>query len=173
MTNVNKSRKTAEKPVFLDSEVSSASLARIVGVTAARIRQLAADLPRGPGGGYLVGPSIRALFRRQAEAAAGRSGDLAAERAALAREQREAVALKNRRARGEVVELDAVTRRWDAAMASIQSRMLSLPTEASQRLQHLTRTDVETLDRLVRDALTEAADGVDALDDRAARAEVR
>lgn len=164
MTNANKSRNSAEKPVFLDSELSSAALARIVGVTPARIRQLAADLPRGPNGGYVAGPSIRAIFRRQAEVAAGRAGGLAAERTRLAREQAEAVAIKNRVARAELVDVTDVARRWDAAMALIRARMLAIPTAASQRLPHLNKADVGALDRLVRDALTDAADGVDALD---------
>ena len=71
-------------------------------------------------------------------------------------------ALKNAIARGEYLLKTHVTDRWDTAAGLIQVSVMGCITGIAQAL-HLTRHDTETVDRILRDALTQAADAIDAL----------
>ncbi|WP_417272209.1 DNA packaging protein [Celeribacter halophilus] len=94
--------------------------------------------------------------------ASGRGGEehvntLTAERARLAKEQADAQALKNARARGELIEADAVTREWADVLRGVRARVLAVSSKVRQRLGHLTSEDVAEIDAILREALTEAA----------------
>lgn len=115
--------------------------------------------------GKLPMPDSRhTLFRHLSETAAGRGGsdgqaDLSLERALLARSQREGQELKNAAAKGEYVSADAVARRWGDMCSSFRSRLLALSSQIPVLIPHLTRAELEILDREIRSALTELADG--------------
>lgn len=97
--------------------------------------------------------------------ASGRGGEdhvatLTAERARLAREQADAVALKNAQARGELVEAPAVERAWSDILGRVRSRILAVPSRL-RAAAPMTPAEVERLDRELRDALTELGNGAD------------
>ena len=97
------------------------------------------------------------------ERSAGRGeSELSRARTRLADAQREAIEHKSAIARGEYLAKAVVTDRWDQAASTIQIRVMGAITEIAQAL-HLTRHDTETVDRVIRDALNQAADEIDGL----------
>ncbi|MFZ5446993.1 MAG: hypothetical protein ACOZQL_43855 [Myxococcota bacterium] len=52
-----------------------------------------------------------------------------------------------------------VERRLADVFAAARAHLLALPSRAKQALPHLTAKDLEALDEIVREALTELADG--------------
>lgn len=144
---------------------SGDELARLFGIGDRHLRALADE-------GHVV-KTGRATYERDASitryvthlrnVAAGRGGDehvatLTAERARLAREQADNWARRNAAADRELLPAAQVERRWQEILAGIRSRLLTVPSRVRQRAPHLSATDVATVDREVRDALTEAAD---------------
>ena len=75
------------------------------------------------------------------------------ERARLARLQADSVELKNARARGSLLDAEAVEREWSAILASVRAGMLAVPSRCAARLPHLTPHDVNEIDAEVRAAL--------------------
>ncbi len=115
-------------------------------------------------GRYLLKASTRNLIEHLRETASGRGGheaveSLTAERARLAKEQADGHALKNQLARGELIEAAIVQDRWSGVCASIRQKMLAIPTQAAAAMPAMSRAEIDVLDRLIRDALTELADG--------------
>lgn len=97
--------------------------------------------------------------------ASGRGGEehvasLTAERARLAREQADGQALKNAAARGDLVAAAEVARAWSDMLRQVRSRILAVPSRLRQALT-LDTVEVEAIDRELREALTELADGDD------------
>ncbi|WP_298303012.1 terminase small subunit [uncultured Erythrobacter sp.] len=84
---------------------------------------------------------------------------LAEETLRLKREQADAVALKNAQARGELVATSDVERAWAGVLRTVRAAMLSVPSRIQARLAHLSADDVSVIDREVRDALTQTAEG--------------
>ena len=147
--------------------MQGAELSTLLGVTERTLRQLADD-------GHVVklGRSLYdrdASIRRYCEhlrgVAAGRGGDsavaaLTTERARLAKEQADTIALKRQALTGAMIPAVDVERRWRELLAGIRSRMLAVPSRVRQHLPHLTAADVATIDRETRDALTDASDAL-------------
>jgi phage terminase Nu1 subunit (DNA packaging protein) len=69
----------------------------------------------------------------------------------------DSVELKNARARGALVDSEAVAREWEGICRTIRAGMLRVPKRAAARLPHLTPQDVRAIDGEVRAALTELA----------------
>lgn len=116
-------------------------------------------------GRYIWSKSVQNYIVHLRDLAAGRGGEeqqlvLTQERARFAREQTEHIALKNATLRGSLLEASAVERKWTSVMVAIRSFMLALSGEIAHKLPHLTRVDIETIDRCIRDALTEAANEI-------------
>ncbi len=92
--------------INLSSEIKQADLAALVGISQPRVAQLMAE-GKIPANGSL-GAVVAAYCERLREQAAARMGlgelDLVQERAALAREQRTAHAMKNARLRSEFAQ---------------------------------------------------------------------
>jgi phage terminase Nu1 subunit (DNA packaging protein) len=86
---------------------------------------------------------IRSLAAGQGDASSG--GALTAERAALAREQREAVQFKNAVARGEYVPRSEVKRQIVPRLEITRERILSLPGKLGDLLTHRAREEVEEI----------------------------
>ena len=112
---------------------------------------------------YDLPASIMRLVPHLRDVAAGRGGadaveSLTQERARLAKEQADAHALKNKITRGELVEARAVTERWSDICAQIRARLLAIPTIYCADVPTATRAEIDTLDRLIREALTGLAD---------------
>ena len=117
-------------------------------------------------GRYSLKESVIGVLRRLRAAAAGRGGtdeveSLTRERARLARVQADGHELKNAIARGEFLPAAAVADRWDSMCLLIRNRMMAIPSQLPTDLPHLTRHDLDVIDRLIRDALSALADEID------------
>jgi phage terminase Nu1 subunit (DNA packaging protein) len=108
---------------------------------------------------YRLATVVKALIAHETKPD-GRHGKgdearLAAERARLAREQTEAVALKNAVARGEVVSVAAVKRSAGIIIAAFRERCLSIPGKIAASCEMRTRGEIE---EIVRGEIYEALD---------------
>lgn len=111
---------------LLDQSCSQAEFAEMVGLSEARVSQLVADgvIPRGETAHNM----LLAYCERLRDQAAGRAGsevgglDLVQERAALAREQRIAQALKNQVARGEYAPIGLLADVLGSAAGAVADR---------------------------------------------------
>jgi phage terminase Nu1 subunit (DNA packaging protein) len=156
----------------LPETIGSKVLAALHGITVQALGQLEArgivrKLRRNA---YATVEASSSISRHYREMAAGRKSenedvDLVHERALLAREQRRGQEIKNAASTGELLQAVDVTRRWDTAAGLIRAGVLAAPTAIAQALAHLTRHDIETIDRILRDALSQAADAIDGLGD--------
>ena len=134
----------------LQQVITQAEFAQVIGVSEAKVSQLLADgiIPRGEtAAGWL-----RAYVDRLREQAAGRAGsesgglDLVQERAALAREQRISVALKNAVAKGEYAPIGLLADVLGAASAAVVDRFEQLEgalRKACPDLQDEARTVIQ------------------------------
>jgi phage terminase Nu1 subunit (DNA packaging protein) len=106
---------------------------------------------------YRLATVVRALIEH-ASKPDGRRGNgdearLAAERARLAREQADAVALKNAVARGEYVPLDLVMKGVEIVFTAFRERCLAIPGKVAAMCEMRARGEVEGV---VRDEIYEA-----------------
>lgn len=146
------------------TELSAEALGELIGVSARTVRDLATRgivVKRGQGA-YDAAESVKAYCDHLREVAAGRGGeegvlDLTKERARLAKEQADGVALKNEQLRGELVPAAAVEREWANVLSFVRARMLAVTNDVAQALPHLTKHDADVIDRTVRAALDEAS----------------
>src|SRR5690606_21480260 len=103
--------------------------------------------------------SVRLYCEHLRELAAGRGGDanraLASARARLGREQADREAMKNAEVRREMIPASSVEREWAEILRSGRSRLLACTSRIKSRLPHLTAHDGQTIDRELRDALSE------------------
>lgn len=151
----------------LPTKLSAATMARLLGIGQRRLRELAelGVVPRDRGRYPLN--AVAAYCAHLREVAAGRRGegddggalDLVQERARLARSQREAVELKTARDRGELVEAAAVRLGFTGMVTAARNHLRGMPSKAKARIPTLTVRDVEILEDLIAEALTELADG--------------
>lgn len=115
----------------LDEQVSQAEFAQIIGVSEARVSQLVAE--RTIVRGDTAAEWIVAYCERLRDQAAGRVGDMAGgldlvqERAALAREQRLGIEIKNAVARGEYAPVTLLAEVLAIASQSVSERFEQLP----------------------------------------------
>jgi terminase small subunit / prophage DNA-packing protein len=118
-------------------------------------------------GRYARSESTRNYVRHLREVASGRGGGekqatLAEEKSRLARAQADHASLKIQILKGEMVEVSVVERTWAAILSAVRARVLAIVSDITQMLPHLTRHDVDTIDRALRDALNDAADDIGA-----------
>lgn len=145
-------------------EISIGNLADLCRISLRTAQQMAADgtFIRLSRGAYDRDASVGNYIDKLRDAAAGRGAgtgehDLVRERAALAREQREAQAMKNAAARRELISADEAEREWASYLVALRARMLAVPTEVLQVLSHLTKHEIAVLDRTLRDAMDDAS----------------
>lgn len=67
--------------------------------------------------------------------------------------------LEYARRSGELIPAAEAEARWVEIVTRSRTKLLGLPSKAKQRLPHLTAVDMKALDRLVREALEDLADG--------------
>lgn len=165
----------------LDQTISQAEFAQMIGVSEARVSQLVSEgiIVRGDTAHeWLIG-----YCERLRDQAAGRAGsesgglDLVQERAALAREQRIAQALKNDVARGEYAPIGlltdvlatagaAVVDRFEQLDGALRKACPDLPDEARTTIMTVIasarnewiRSTAQLVDRSLDDLLAEQAD---------------
>lgn len=150
--------------------MDESQMARLLGVTANRVRTLQRDgllAKAGPGrwdvraslGLYLE--RLRTIAARAgAPAACGGDPDaLRAEKLRLTRAQADKEETRVQRERGELVPADAVEREWSSLARDVRNALLAVPSRCGAGLPHLTATDVATIEREIRKALEGLADG--------------
>ncbi|MEZ5724386.1 MAG: terminase small subunit [Paracoccaceae bacterium] len=86
---------------------------------------------------------------------------LTTERARLAKEQADAQSLKNAERRGELLSAQSVASGWVTILTGLRARLMALPARLRADLPHLSPSDVEVIDRELRNCLTELADDAD------------
>ena len=158
-------RKGGPIPIDLKQKVKGDVLAQLFVCDARTIRDLAdrGHVVKIGRNLYDLPASIMRLVPHLRDVASGRGGadgvqSLTAERARLAREQADGHAIKNRLARGELIETAAVEARWSDICAQIRSRLLSIPSQLPAELPTITRAELDLIDRLIRQALHGLAD---------------
>lgn len=149
----------------MDEAISTADMLLLTGMTRQRLTDMVSRgiIPRSGKGQFPHPSAIRSYIEHLERVAAGRGGEaggleLTAERARLAKEQADGQAIKNAVQRGELIEASLVERRWSDILSGLRAKMLAVPTDVSQTLPHLTRFDIDSIDRVIRDALTEVAE---------------
>lgn len=145
-----------------DAETASTeALADILGITGRMVTELGRKgiIPSAARNAWPVRDSVRAYCAHLREQAAGRSNSssLTQERIRVAREQGDALAMKNATARGEYVSAKEVEFAWAAILREVRAALLALPGRIQLRLSQLTADDVAEIDREIRDALAEAS----------------
>lgn len=157
-------RKSVNPAVY---SVTAGELAGLIGVSPRSITDLA---KRGivywadKGGGFDMSRSVRGYCEHLRKLAAGRGGEVAiatatAERARLAKEQADHIALKNARERGALLDARVVEREWSEILRNVRAGLLAVPSRAAQRLPHLNMHDVVEIDAQIRDVLAELGNG--------------
>jgi phage terminase Nu1 subunit (DNA packaging protein) len=140
--------------------MTTAEIADLFGLSDQSIRSLAREgVIQRVGRLFPVAQSTKGYVARLRDAAAGRghaAGGAAAVsgRARLAMAQAEAQEMKNRLARRELVPESEVEAAWSEIVLRTRTAILAQPARLSAELPHLTRHDVSTIDRSLRDALT-------------------
>jgi Phage DNA packaging protein, Nu1 subunit of terminase len=76
------------------------------------------------------------------QAKKGHTPELDVEKLRLAREQADKLALANARARGDMLDANAVAREWASVLRDVRAAILSTPSRIGSRLPHLTAHDV-------------------------------
>lgn len=143
-----------------DSEISAVELADWLGVSERSISDYARKgiIARSGPGKFMLRESVRAVAAHLREAASARgasSAGLTAQRERIAREQADKLAMQNAAARREMVSAKAVADEWAGILRLVRSRMLATPSRIQQKLGHLSAHDLDTIDREIRDALTD------------------
>lgn len=115
---------------------------------------------------YDLAATVRAYVQHLRGIASGRGGEeqalnLTAERARLAREQADSVALKNAALRGDLVSAADVTRTWADVLRQVRAGVLAVPSRVRAALPQLTAADVAVLDAEIRATLEGLAHGDD------------
>jgi terminase small subunit / prophage DNA-packing protein len=82
---------------------------------------------------------------------------LSEERSRLSKEQADGQALKNSILRKEYVSSIEVEREWSEVLRRVRSKVMAVPSRVRQVLAHLTVTDVDLIDRELRNSLEEIA----------------
>lgn len=137
-------------------------------ISTRRFRELIEEgvLPRkSPQEGYDLDEVRGKFIAHQRAVAAGHGVEgsgaaaLSSERAALAREKREAMQLKNAISRGDYVALAEVKRQWMPRLEIMRERLLSIPGKCSDELANREKEFVEvTLEDEISEALNELAE---------------
>ncbi len=143
---------------------SPSTIARWFGVTEKSVRELAKAgiLVRAGRGQYRLEESARRYCEHIRRTASQRGGEASLatlwdERIRIAKEQADALALKNAAARGEMLDAGDVEAEWSGVLRTVRARMLAVPSRAGARLPHLTAHDIAEIDAEVRAVLTELA----------------
>ncbi len=149
-------------------EMTQADFARHAGIAAPTVARYIKKgvLTLNEGGKLDMPAALHAFVEHLTGVAAGRGGedqaDLTKERALLTREQKIGQKMKNAIARGEYLLARDVERRWGNDYAAVMNAMIALPNDLALLLPHLSKHDLSTIDRAIRDALNRVANSLGA-----------
>lgn len=85
------------------------------------------------------------------------NSDLDAEKIRVQRETADKLELANAATRRELIPAIEVEREWASILRDVRAAMLAISSRLQQRLPHLSAHDASTIDREIRDTLTEVA----------------
>lgn len=145
-----------------NNDVTAVALGRWLGITERMGRELAKEqiVVRAGRGLYKLEESVRRYCEHIRRTTSQRGGEaslakMREERIRIAKEQADALALKNAEARGELLDAKAVEAEWSDILRTVRAGMLAVPSRAGARLPHLTPHDIAEIDAEVRAVLTE------------------
>lgn len=115
---------------------------------------------------YDLAATVRAYVQHLRGVASARGGEdhvlaLTTERARLAKEQADSVALKNAALRGDLVPAADVTREWAEVLRKVRAGVLAVPSRLRASLPHLGAADLLAVDAELRKTLEGLAHGDD------------
>jgi phage terminase Nu1 subunit (DNA packaging protein) len=132
-----------EIEALLQRPITKGLLAECFGVTTQQFAQTRINLPAGKS----MGEWMRIIYKRRSEAAAGRSDSLVEERARLAREQADRVAMENAAKRGDLAPVGVIEMMLAAIAAQAVASLEAVPGRVRMRLPHLTAADISAIER--------------------------
>jgi phage terminase Nu1 subunit (DNA packaging protein) len=138
--------------------VTATELAEFIGVSPRSVTELGRRgiaVRAGPGR-WRLRESVRRYCNDLRERGGGVAvqASAAAERGRLAKEQADALALKNARLRASLLDAEAVEREWADILRMVRSGVLATPSRIGASLPHLSAHDLAVIDRELRAALT-------------------
>lgn len=144
--------------------ITDAELARLLGITARTVRNLAQErtIERAAPGRFSASAAIQAYIAHRERSATRRGGgDRAAKESAEARlkqAQAEAAEIKAATLRGELVPAAEVTSAWASILRDVRAALLAVPSRVGARLPALTAHDIREIENEIRAALEGLAD---------------
>ena len=150
----------------MSEAVSAIDLAAYLDVTPSTIANLAAKerVVRLGRGRYDLKASIRRYCGHLQEAAAGRpspNDELRTEKKRLTKLQADKAQADLDAINGSTVNVKVFEDRWATEMVKLRARLLAVSTGVAMALPHLTTHEVQKIDRVLRDAMTEVGGGDD------------
>jgi len=139
----------------IDRAVSQAEFGALVGVSQQAVSELVRSGALAEGA--TAGEWLLAYCARLREQAAGRAGvdgglNLAQERAALAREQRLGIEIRNATLRGQYAAISLLSEALATASQSVAERIDQLPAALRKACPHLAAGDIDTIMATMADA---------------------
>lgn len=156
---------------LLPGELDARQLGALLGCSDRTIRELRERGVISTGttrGRFPAAAAVRAIVSHYREVAAGRRNkagqgfDLVTERARLAAAQADRAELELAHRRGELVDGKAIRLAYVGMVTAARNRLRAIPTKAKTIIPTLAVADVETLETLIDEALTELAEGKEA-----------
>lgn len=147
-------------PAF-PASLPPAAFARLVGLSPSRLRELAGTgaILRNERGHYDLPTALHSYLERLRGQAAARTSsaghDLVAERSRLAAAQADLAELRVAQERGELVAVRPLQVAMATMVTTVRNRILAVPPTARGQLPHLSVDDIETLEDMLAEALTE------------------
>jgi phage terminase Nu1 subunit (DNA packaging protein) len=153
-----------ETSTVFDRQVDADELAAWLGVSAVAVRDhVRAGVLERSGKRFALRPNIQKYAAHLRRLVVTRSeGPAAVERARLTRAQAALASLKARKLSGALIDAEQVRNTWLSVMASVRARLLAIPGRVQQTAPHLSADDIAAIDREIRAALSELADGAEA-----------
>ncbi len=147
--------------------VTAAALADLIGVSPRTVADLTKRgvMVKAGAHGYVLRKSVRGYVDYLRKSLAGRGGETGiatatAERARLAKEQADNLALRNAAMRGTLLDAAAAEREWSDILRMVRAGCLAVPSRAAQRLPHLSAHDLTEIDAEIRVVLTELGNDI-------------
>lgn len=119
--------------------VKVATIATVLGISNARVQQLAADglLPRAGVGLYDIPACVQAFIRHKlvkAKASDATVRSLVAERTRLTKTRADAAEVEVRKLTGELVPVADIEAAWLSVAGAVRARLLLIPTKVAPRI---------------------------------------
>jgi terminase small subunit / prophage DNA-packing protein len=140
-----------------DTVISAVTLARLLGLSAQAIANHASAgvLVRSGRGQYEKDASVTSYCAHLRKSASGRNTATSDDRARLARAKADEAERRNAVAEGKYLLASEVESGLSAENRRVQAGMLTVSSKVSVRLPYLTKDDINEIDLVVREVLTE------------------